>query len=65
MNERKKQSYKREIDRKGLGDFIRWVISDVVKEDLDIITDAGLNIKDIGNGVSKVSRDFFFQLEQM
>lgn len=54
-----------EIDRKGLGDFIRWVIGDVVKEDLDIVTDAGLNIKDIGNGVSKVSRDYFFSLEQM
>lgn len=54
-----------EIDRKGMGNFIKWVVSDVVKEDLDIITDAGLSMKDVGSGISKVTRDYFFSLEQM
>lgn len=54
-----------EIDRKGMGDFIRWVIGDIVKEDLDIITDAGLDVKEVNNKVSKVVRDYFFGLEQM
>ena len=54
-----------EIDRKGMGDFIRWVIGDIVKEDLDIITDAGLDVKEVNNKVSKVVRDYFFQQEQM
>lgn len=54
-----------EIDRKGMGDYIRWVIGDIVKEDLDIITDAGLDVKEVNNKVSKVVRDYFFQMEQM
>ena len=54
-----------EITRSGMGDYIRWVMKDIVKEDLDIITDAGLNMKDVGSGISKVARDYFFQLEQL
>ena len=54
-----------EIDRKSMGDFIRWVIGDIVKEDLDIITDAGLDVKEVNNKVSKVVRDYFFDIEQL
>ena len=54
-----------EINRKGMGDFIRWVIGDIVKEDLDIIIDAGLDVKEVNGKVSKVVRDYFFQQEQL
>ena len=43
-------------DIKGMGDYIRAVINDILKEDLDIIVDAGLIPKDINKKVSDVAR---------
>lgn len=54
-----------EIDRKNMGDFIRWVMKDIIKEDLDIVADVGLCMKDINSKISKVVRDYFFQQEQL
>jgi hypothetical protein len=45
-------------DIKGTGDFIRKVINDIIKEDSDIINDAGLIPKDINSNVSKVAREW-------
>ena len=51
------------IDRKKLGDFIRNVIADVTKEDSDVISNAGLEPKDINKGISDVARKYFFAQE--
>jgi len=52
------------IDRKRLGDYLRAVINDVIKEESDIISDAGLEIKDVGKYISQIARDYFFQVEK-
>lgn len=43
-------------DIKRMGDYIRSVINDIHKEDLDIVMDAGLEPKDINKKVSDVAR---------
>lgn len=51
------------IDRKYIGDYIRAVINDVYKEDVDIITASGLESKDINSHISKIAKDYFFAQE--
>jgi hypothetical protein len=50
-----------QIDIKKTGDYIRNVMQDVLKEDLDILKDANLEPKDIGGKVSEISRKFLFE----
>lgn len=52
------------IDRKFLGDYIRLVINDVMKEELDTLSESGLEPKDINAHISKVARDYFFEREK-
>jgi len=40
------------------------VINDIMKEDLHIINDAGLEPKDINKRVSEVARMYFFEQEK-
>jgi hypothetical protein len=51
------------LDRSKLGDFIKLVIADIIKEDMDILVEAGLEPKDIGKYVSDISRRYFFDQE--
>jgi hypothetical protein len=46
-------------DIKKMGDFIRWVFNDVLKEEVDTLTENGLSKKDIGSKVSLAARDWF------
>lgn len=46
-------------DVKRTGDFLRAVIKDVMKEELDIMTELGLEPKEINSKISKVARDWF------
>jgi len=52
------------IDRSKLGDYIRAVINDVIKEDSEVISDAGLSPKDVNKCISQISRDYFFDYEK-
>lgn len=45
-----------EIDIKRMGEFIKWVNNDVIKEELDTISDNGLEPKDIISVMSNKSR---------
>ena len=40
-------------------------MSDIVKEELDTIVDAKLEIKDISKYVSLIAKDFFFSKENL
>lgn len=51
------------IDRKHLGNYIRLVIADIIKEESDTLSEAGLEPKDINSKVSEVARQYFFQRE--
>lgn len=48
------------IDVKGLGGYIKLVISDIIKEDSDVLAEANLEPKDIGKYVSDIARKYFF-----
>jgi hypothetical protein len=53
------------IDRKHLGNYIRLVIADVLKEEMEVIAEAGLEPKDINAKISEVARQFFFEQEKV
>lgn len=51
-------------DIKRMGDFIKAVMQDIVKEDLDLIAGAGFSMKDVNGAISKIARDYMLkQLE--
>lgn len=54
-----------DISRKHIGTYIKMVIKDVLDEDIDIIVDAGLNIKDISGKISGIAKDYFFEQETL
>lgn len=51
------------VSRKSLGDYLRWIHNDVVKEELDTILKNGLEVKDVAGSISAKAREWFFQHE--
>ena len=47
-------------DIKKIGDYIKNVINDILKEELDTLESNNLTIKDISFAISKISREFMF-----
>lgn len=54
-----------QLDRSKLGEYIKLVIADIIKEDLDILLEANLEIKDLGKYISDISRRYFFEQETL
>jgi hypothetical protein len=54
-----------ELDRRKLGDYIRLVMSDIMKEEIDTISEAKLEPKDINKYVSEISKRYFFEQEKV
>ena len=52
-----------DFDRKNLGTFIKWITKDVYTEEVDTLKENNLDMKDIGNQLSKRSREWFFKQE--
>lgn len=52
-----------DLDRSKLGDYIRWVMTDVVKEELDVLTENGFELNDLNKVISEVARNYFFAAE--
>lgn len=50
------------VDIKKLGNVIKWVVDDVIKEETDTMVKNGLEPKDIGKYVSTKVREMFFKL---
>jgi hypothetical protein len=46
---------------KKTGDFLKAVSQDVMKEDMDILEENGLTMKDVGGTVSKIARRWFME----
>jgi len=46
-----------------LGDFIKAVNADIIKEETLALEEAGLTFSNISKYVSKISRDYFFQIQ--
>jgi len=54
-----------EIIPQNIGTFIKWVVSDAIREELDTIIESGLDPKAIGGIASKFARNWFFQTTQI
>lgn len=54
-----------ELDRSKLGVYLKMVMDDVLKEDSDILIEAGLEPKDVSKYVSEIARRYFFDQEKV
>lgn len=50
-----------EIEHKHIGDFIRWVHNDVLKEEKDTLLASGLEEKELGGPVAKKAKEWLFK----
>jgi hypothetical protein len=50
------------IDIKKMGDVIRWVVNDIVKEEMDTMIDNQIEPKDVNKYISVKVREMFFKL---
>jgi len=48
------------MDVKKMGEYLKLVMNDVLKEELEVLTEAGLEPKDIGKYVSDIAKRYFF-----
>jgi len=48
------------IEMKSTGDYMRWVITDILKEESDTMEASGLVAKDVGGAISKKAKVFWF-----
>ena len=48
-----------EMDIKKMGDFIRWVVKDIMKEELDKLQEYNLEPKEVNKTISTIVRNFF------
>jgi hypothetical protein len=48
-----------EVDIKMLGDFLKWLMRDIISEETDTLAGNGLEPKDVGKGVSTKGREWF------
>ena len=51
------------LERSKLGDYIRLVINDIIKEEMDVLVEAGLEPKDVNKHISEIARRYFFDQE--
>lgn len=55
--------YENKLDRSKLGNYIKWVTSDTIKEESDIIVEFGFEPKDVLGKVSQKAKEYFFAIE--
>jgi len=52
------------IDLKQIGEFFKLVNQDICKEDMDILTDAGIEFKDVVKYVTQISKNYYLTKEK-
>ena len=57
--------YEKTIDRKRIGEFLRLVATDTLKEESDIIASHGFEPKDIMGKVQQKAKEYFFAVESL
>ena len=45
-----------------MGDFIRWIVNDIISEEIDTMSSNGLEPKDVNKYISNKSREMFFKV---
>jgi hypothetical protein len=53
----------KKLDRTSVGDFIKWVVADIEKEESDTAMASGLDIKKANGELTKAARTWFFKNE--
>ena len=54
--------FEKDIDIKRMGEFLKWVSQDTIKEELDIINKYGLEIKDVIKKVQEKAKKYFLAI---
>jgi len=49
------------VERKNTGTYLKWVVGDILKEELDTLTENGLCAKDVNGEISRAARPFWFK----
>lgn len=49
------------LDIKNMGEYIRWVVSDILKEEEEEIKKSDFNTKNLGASIAKKARDYFIK----
>lgn len=57
--------YEKTIDRKRIGEYLKWINSDTLKEESSIISDYGFEPKDIMGKVQQKAKEYFFAVESL
>ena len=50
-----------EYSTKKTGDVLRWIINDIMAEEMDVMTKNGLTPKDVNKHISTKARQIFFK----
>lgn len=49
------------LDQKKIGEFLKWVSQDIIKEEGDVLEKNSLTMKDVGSKVANKAREFYMQ----
>ncbi len=52
-------SVNEQMDIKKMGDFLKWITNDIIKEEMDTMKDNGLEPKEVTSAISNVARKWF------
>ena len=52
-------SVNKPLDIKEIGNFLKWIVGDVIKEESDTLKDNGLEPKDVNGAISNIARNWF------
>lgn len=53
--------FDKHLDIKKTGDFLRWVVNDIMKEEIDTLIKNGLEPKDVNSSISIKGREWLFE----
>ena len=51
-----------ELSMKSTGDYLRWVVTDILDEEATLLGESGLCAKDVGGAISEKARPFWFKI---
>lgn len=54
-------SVNQQVDIKKMGDFLKWINCDIIKEEIDTLKDNNLEPKDVNSAVSSIARNWFLE----
>lgn len=57
--------YEKNLDRRKLGEYLKWVGQDTVKEESDLIVESGFEMKEVMQKVNQKAKNYFMQIEQL